>query len=90
MRVGLSPEAVNLDQLQTVSFGQWLTERDKVIAPYLAQLVDRIGLSIGRQVTVKSEKDGVAVISVEQDGASREIQLVSIDGYWIPKTITDD
>ena len=90
MRVGLSPEAVNLDQLQTVSFGQWLTERDKVIAPYLAQLVDRTGLSIGRQVTVKSEKDGVAVISVEQDGASREIQLVSIDGYWVPKTIADD
>ncbi|HBV61880.1 MAG TPA: hypothetical protein DEF45_02550 [Rhodopirellula sp.] len=90
MRVGLSPEATNLNQLQTVNFGQWLTARDKVIAPYLAQLVDRIGLSIGRQVTVKSEKDGVAVISVEQDGASRDIQLVSIDGYWVPKTIADE
>lgn len=90
MRVGLSPEATSLDQLQTVSFGQWLTERDKAIAPYLAQLVDGIGLNISRQVTVKSEKDGVAVISVEQDGAARDIQLVAIDGYWVPKTIADD
>lgn len=90
MRIGLSPEATNLNQLQTVSFGQWLTERDKVIAPYLAQLVDQIGLSIDRQVTVKSEKDGVAVITVEQDGVSRDIQLISIDGYWVPKTIADE
>ncbi len=90
MRVGLSPEATNLDQLQTISFGQWLSERDQVIAPYLAQLVDRIGLSIGREITVKSEKDGVAVINVEQDGGARDIQLVSIDGYWVPKTIADD
>jgi len=90
MRVGLSPEATSLDQLQNVSFGQWLTERDGVIAPYLAQLVDQIGLNIGRQVTVKSEKDGVAEISVEQDGATRNIQLVSIDGYWVPKTIADE
>jgi hypothetical protein len=90
MRVGLSPEATSLNQLQTIPFGQWLTERDEVIAPYLAQLVDQIGLGIGRQVTVKSEKDGAAVISVEQDGASRDIELVSIDGYWVPKTIADE
>ena len=32
MRVGLSPEATNLNQLQAVSFGQWLAERDEVIA----------------------------------------------------------
>ena len=70
MRVGLSPEATSLNQLQTISFGQWLSERDRVIAPYLAQLVDQSGVNISRQVTVKSEKDGVAVISVEQDGAA--------------------
>ena len=33
MRVGLSPEATSLNQLQTISFGQWLSERDRVIAP---------------------------------------------------------
>ena len=87
MRVGLSPEATSLNQLQTIRFGQWLTERDEVIAPYFAQLVDQIGLSIGRQVTVKSEKDGAAVISVEQEGAARDIELVAIDGYWVPKRL---
>ncbi len=90
MRVGLTPEATSLNQLQTIRFGQWLTERDEVIAPYLAQLVDQIGLSIGRQVTVKSEKEGAAVISVEQEGAARDIELISIDGYWVPKTIADE
>lgn len=90
LRVALSPETTNLNQLQTISFGQWLTEQDEVIAPYLAQLYDRIGLGVGRQVTVKSEKDGSAVISVEQDGAARDIELVSIDGYWVPKTIADE
>lgn len=90
MRVGLSPEATNLNQLQTIGFGQWLSERDGVIAPYLAQLVDQSGVNISRQVTVKSEKGEVAVISVEQNGAAREIQLISVDGYWVPKTIADE
>ena len=89
MRVGLSPDATNLNQLQAVSFGQWLAERDEVIAPYLAQLVGQMGLSISRRVTLKSEKDGTAVVSVEQDGGTRDMELISVEGYWVPKTIAD-
>ena len=47
------------------------------------------GLSISRRVTLKSEKDGTAVVSVEQDGGTRDMELISVEGYWVPKTIAD-
>ncbi|MGI9472349.1 MAG: hypothetical protein ACR2NZ_12480 [Rubripirellula sp.] len=89
LRTGLAPEAADLDQLQVESFGKWLAERDKAMAPYLARLVEQMGLGVARQISVKSEKGDTASITVEQDGVSRAVEMVKIEGYWVPKTISE-
>ncbi|MGB0596028.1 MAG: SHD1 domain-containing protein [Rubripirellula sp.] len=88
LRVGLSPEATQLDQMQAVPFSEWLKERDKEVAPYIAQLF-KYDDSLARAITVESEKNGIAQVSLTQDSQTSKVTYVSVDGYWVPKTLAD-
>jgi hypothetical protein len=89
LRVALSPEATDLNQLQSMSFGQWLAQHDQQMAPYLARLVDQMNVEVERQISVTSVKGDAATIAIQQNGASRPVQMVKIEGYWVPKTLAD-
>ena len=75
LRVGLSPDAMQLEKLQSMDFRQWLAERDQAIAPYLAQLFRQIGADSLREVTIESERDGVAVASIDIGGSKKKGDL---------------
>jgi hypothetical protein len=89
LRDGLSPEAMQLDQLQTMDFGQWLAGRDQAIAPHLAQIFQQFGNGTSQQFTVESEQDGTAVVNIERNGVKARVTYTLVEGYWVPKTIAD-
>lgn len=86
LREGFHPEKMQLTQLQSTDFGQWLNERDQVIAPYVAGLVD---LSTPRQFNVVSESADKAKVKITSGGQEREIEFLNVDGYWVPKSFAD-
>lgn len=88
LRVGLSPDVAQIDRVAAVPFSEWLSDRDKAIAPYLAQFF-RYSDSFGRTIAVESEKDGVAVVSMTKGSETSKITYVSVDGYWVPKSLAD-
>jgi hypothetical protein len=89
LRVGLDPQATQLDRLQSMDFREWLAARDQAMAPYLAQLFQQLGEESTRSITVDSESDGVATATIDVDGAKRQVTYVMIDGYWVPKSMAD-
>ena len=89
LRVALSPEATDLNQLQSMSFGQWLAQHDQQMAPYLARLVDQMDVEVERQISVTSVKGDAATIAIQQNGATRPVQMVKVEGYWVPKSLAD-
>ncbi|MEM8666951.1 MAG: SHD1 domain-containing protein [Planctomycetota bacterium] len=88
LRVGLEPSATQVDRLQAIPFSEWLAERDKAVAPYLAQMF-RYSDTFGRTISVDSERDGVATVSLKQGSTTTKVQFVSVEGYWVPKTLAD-
>lgn len=88
LRDGLSDDAMQLEKLRTMDFGQWLAERDQAIAPHLAQWFNRNSDSI-REINVESEKNGVATVTITQGVASSKVAFVNVEGYWVPKTLAD-
>ncbi len=88
LRDGLSPDAMQLEKLQSMDFGQWLAERDQAIAPHLAQWFNRNPDSI-REITVDSEKNGIATVSIVQGVESSKVAFTMVEGYWVPKTLAD-
>lgn len=84
LRDGLKPEAMQLQQLQTADFDQWLAERDQDIAPHLARLFQQS--SGERQIMVDSEKDGVAVVNMGE----AKVSYTLVEGYWVPKSLADN
>jgi hypothetical protein len=88
LRDGLNPEAMQLETLQTMEFGQWLAERDAVMAPHLAQL-HRQGDAVGRQITVDSVRGASAIVTIAGEGSSKKVTFTQIEGYWVPKTLAD-
>ncbi|MEE2938297.1 MAG: SHD1 domain-containing protein [Planctomycetota bacterium] len=88
LRVGLSPEVTQLDRMQSVPFSEWLKERDREVAPYIAQLF-KYDDSLARAITVESEKNGIAQVSLTRDSQTSKVTYVSVDGYWVPKTLAD-
>jgi hypothetical protein len=88
LRDGLSPDAMQLEKLQSMDFGQWLAERDRAVAPHLAQWFNRNADSI-REFTVDSEKNGIANVSIVQGAESSKVVFTMVEGYWVPKTLAD-
>ncbi len=72
-----------------MDFRQWLAERDQAIAPYLAQLFQQIGADSLREITIESERDGVAVASIDVGGSKKKVTYVWVEGYWVPKSLAD-
>ena len=89
LRAGLDPDAMQLEQLKSTDFRQWLVERDQAMAPYLAQLFQQMGVGSLRQVTIESEENGVAVASFTINGAPRRVTYAMVEGYWVPKSLAD-
>lgn len=89
LRDGFTAEAMQLEKLQTMDFGQWLAERDQVIAPHLARLFEQAGVDAARQFTVDSERDGTAIVSIESVAGKSKLTLQLVEGYWVPKTLAD-
>ncbi|MDG2223482.1 MAG: hypothetical protein P8L85_19020 [Rubripirellula sp.] len=88
LRVGLSPDVIQVDRMLAVPFSQWLKERDREVAPYIAQLFNYDD-SLARAIVVESEKNGLAQVSLTQDSQTSKVTYVSVDGYWVPKTLAD-
>lgn len=89
LREGLDPDAMRLEKLKTMDLRQWLAERDQAVAPYAAQLFEQSGPSPSRKITVESEKDGTAVVTIEKDERPSRVTYTQVEGYWVPKTIAD-
>ncbi len=88
LRVGLSPDVTRIEQLQSTPFSTWLAERDQAIAPYIAQLF-KYDDSMGRQITVESEANGTAQVSLTRNAQTSKVAYVSVEGYWVPKSLAD-
>lgn len=88
LRDGLSPDAMQLEKLKSMEFGQWLAERDQAIAPHLAQWFN-VNADSTREITVDSEKDGIATVSIVQGTESSKVLFTMVEGYWVPKTLAD-
>lgn len=89
LRDGLDPEATQLDKLQTMDFGDWLAQRDQAIAPHLAQLFRLGGESLGRQITVDSEGNGLATVTITGNSGGSKVTYALVEGYWVPKKLAD-
>ncbi len=96
IRSGLPPEQSTPDAIATEGVGQWLQNRDKVMAPYLAGLMEQFA-SFDKNWTVldsksKDENESIvqAEVSSEDGSVSRIVVAMSkIDGYWVPKSVAD-
>lgn len=86
LRAVLTPEAMQLETLQTSDFRTWLLERDQVAAPHVAQLHEYSNSN--RQITVESEKDGIAVVAIS-DLESLKLNYTNIEGYWVEAGLAD-
>ena len=87
LRDTLQPDAVALEKIQTTGFGEFLAERDKVLAPHLAQLLKQVG-TVGRRFEVELEEDGKAMVNISS-GTSSKIEFTLVEGYWVPSTLAD-
>ena len=88
LRDGLSPDAMQLEKLTSMDFGQWLAERDQAIAPHLAQWFKMNPDSI-REITVDSEQKGTATVSFVQGAENSKVVFTMVEGYWVPKSLAD-
>ncbi|MGB7323783.1 MAG: hypothetical protein WBD31_02855 [Rubripirellula sp.] len=88
LRVGLSPDVISLEKLRTTPIDKCVADLDAAIAPFVAQLFSYGGRS-GRTVTVDSEKEDTAVVSIEQEGKKSRVTFTKVDGFWVPKSMAD-
>ncbi len=88
MRVGLAPDVISLQKLRDMPTDQWMTDFDKAIAPFVAQLF-QFQSGGNRTVTVDSEKDDTAIVSIEQSGKKSKVNFTKVDGYWVPKSLAE-
>lgn len=100
LRTALLADEVSLDRIRSEGFGRWLHERDEVIAPYLAMLMDSYS-SPSMQWSLLKTKDDTAILekpipqtsernpSRSNSSQSRKIALTKVDGYWIPSAIAE-
>ena len=85
LRDTLNPDAVTLEKIQTMGFGQFLAERDEVLAPHLAQLLDQVG-AVERRIRVESEEGGKAMVHISS-GTASTIEFTLVEGYWVPSIL---
>ncbi|EMI47147.1 hypothetical protein [Rhodopirellula sp. SWK7] len=100
LRTALPADEVSLDRIRSEGFGRWLHERDEVISPYLAVLMDSYSAP-SMQWSLLKTKDDTAILekpipqtsernpSRSNSNQSRKIALKKVDGYWIPTAIAD-
>ena len=55
------------------------------MAPYLAELIDLLGLQSLQQFTVES--NSVAMVNVGR--YQYELRLCAVEGYWIPQSLAE-
>jgi hypothetical protein len=89
MRQGLSPAAIDLPQLQAGKFEDWLADWDAIVAPYVAQMIDQAELDLSAFTKVQEEGAGTATIATGPPDAPVVVEMVQVDGYWVPKTTAE-
>ncbi len=88
LRVGLAPEVTNLKGLQSGGFETWLKTFDAATADHFAQAF-RLSSIAARTITVESEKDGVAIVTIENDAGKSKVTYQNVEGFWVPKSMAD-
>ena len=80
-RVGLNPQALDLQKLQSTPFKDWLYQYSDSVAPYVGELM-RLQPSNPSFEPV-NEKDGVATVKVSNGGDSVTQSYTKVDGFWV-------
>ncbi len=86
---GMSPEAIQLKTLQTDEFETWLDSWDKTVAPYVAEMIKKTEIDLSGNTTVVSEGEGSATISTGSGDSRADVEMVPVEGYWVPKATAD-
>lgn len=89
LREGLAPDAMQLEKLKSMEFGQWLAERDQAVAPHLAQWFKMSGSDSMRTISVDSEKGAAATVTISQGSQTAKVAFTMVEGYWVPKALAD-
>ena len=87
VREGFRPDSMQLTQLQTMNFGQWLADRDRDLSPYVAQLMRYQDVSSMKAFEVVSESPKKAKVKITMGQASGAVDFVNIEGYWVPESL---
>ena len=89
LQKGLDGDALTLQKLQETEFEQWLEDWDAVIAPHVAEMVTKAELDFDSYTQVVSEGEGTATITTGTGGAPVQVEMVLVEGFWVPKSLAD-
>ncbi len=89
LRSGMTPELTDLSKLQSTPFDQWLTQFDTATAAHLSELFRQTESGSDRSITVDSQSDDTAVVSIDSGGLKSKVTYKNVDGYWVPKSLAD-
>lgn len=87
LRDGFDPQAMDLQELQTMEFGQWLTERDSAISGYIAA-ANQFAPMDSRVFSVVKQDDKTAEVKASQGTTTETLKLVNVDGYWVTEEMS--
>lgn len=92
VRAGLPPDATTPDAITSSGFGAWLRQRDEVIAPYLAPILQRYS-SQNYSWSLLDDTGEQTVLQATGQGAGNNspvsVEMKKVDGYWIPASLAD-
>ena len=89
LRDGFNPAAMDLNQLETTPFRDWLMQRDLAMAPYIAELNSFAGSFSQPSYELVSEQGDVAKVKTTVGQVTSTVDFANIEGFWIPKEWSD-
>lgn len=89
LQKGLAPEVFSLETFQSKDFEQWLGQWDQIVAPHVAEMVKKADLDFDSYTTVVSEGEGIATIATGMGDAPAQVDLLLVEGFWVPKATAD-
>lgn len=94
IRAGLPTDATTPEAITSSGFGAWLRQRDDVMAPYLAQILQRYSSQNYSWTLLDDTGEQTILQATGQTSGSGESNLISVemkkvDGYWVPASFAD-
>ncbi len=86
LREGLDPQAMQLSNLQSMEFGQWLAQRNAAIAPYVAASSQHEA-NVPRHFSVVSESADAAEVKMSQGSHESTMKLKNVEGFWVTESL---